>query len=399
MDIKFTRMLLGDWFRRLGEEIGLPLSHYSSSGTAYTYGSNNDFHVIAEFTDAPPYLNFTSSDKGEQASVDSLVKQAVGHLQDNNLGGVTWYSTTLSSSDLQVATPNFMGSFLQLLGAQTRVLGWRRLGRDIILQFTEELPEDFEEKKELLAPKSLVHVHIAVSSPCSGHYSSHVAHGVLELVAAICSFALGRGTVLPSTIFPSKESQLEELNSIHMDTSILALARKSVSLDIFSVISAPGGIDVFFLMRSAFLSFDAAVKQQHDAVACILFVVATEAITSPNQLWRTEKLTKRFVEFYEQLMPEALDEIVAHGNFEEVFNITRGQKTAKTLRKKLLHKIYSYRSGHLHEGIQPSYMGLGAGMEMHETVRRGLFFDFCESALIEFLKSPRVSLIGHPAYS
>ena len=399
MDIKFTRMLLGDWFRRLALEAALPLDQYGSSGEAYSYGSPKEFHVKAEFIEKPPYLNFVSSEAERQKLIDGLAKKAIQHFEKGNFGGVTWHTTTITTSTNNFAQPNSMGSFLQLLGAQTRILGWRRLGEDVLLEFAEERSEDFEKREQFIAPKSLVHIHIAIPSPCTGHFSSHVAHGVLEIVAAICTFALGRGVDLPPTIFSSKEGELEKLNSLHLDQKILTLARNRTGLDIFSSISVLGGIEVFSLMRSAFLSFDAAVKQQHDAVACILFVVAAEALTSPNQKWRTEKLTKRFIEFYDELIPEALNNIVAHGNFEEIFNIKRGTKSARSLRKKLLNKIYSYRSGNLHEGLKPSYMGLGVGMEIHETARRGIFLDFCEASIIEFIKSPRVSLIGHPNFN
>jgi hypothetical protein len=39
---------------------------------------------------------------------------------------------------------------------------------------------------------------------------------------------------------------------------------------------------------------------------------------------------------------------------------------------------------------------MGTGIE---DVRRGFFAEFTENAILEYLKSPRCSLVGHPAYA
>jgi hypothetical protein len=140
------------------------------------------------------------------------------------------------------------------------------------------------------------------------------------------------------------------------------------------------------------------VQQQRDIVACILYVVAAECLTMPNAEWRHAKLTKRFRESFDELMPQELDTIVAHGNFEEVFDLRRGTRTARALRRELLDRIYDFRSGQLHEGLAPSYQGLDIGSAMRHEVRRGLFADCAEGAILRYLSVPRSSLVGHPAF-
>ena len=109
-----------------------------------------------------------------------------------------------------------------------------------------------------------------------------------------------------------------------------------------------------------------------------------------------QQATKRFFEFYDELMPSDFDEIVAHGNFEEAFGIKRGARTARALRRELLNRIYDYRSGQLHEGLEPSYEGFLA-FDRGAQARRGLLADLAESAILRYAAAPRSSLVGHPA--
>lgn len=241
-----------------------------------------------------------------------------------------------------------------------------------------------------------MHVHIAAPGPCAGYLSSRIAHGVIETVGAICTFALGRPVQLPHAAFPTDEKDVSELNQRRADLTIRGLARKGTSLDIFDRLIGLAGLEAFQRARSAFITFDAAVRQERDSVACILYVVAAECLTAPYTSWRLRKLTKRFKEFFDELMPGDLEEIVAHANFEAAFGIRRGFRTARALRRELLDRIYSYRSGQLHEGLDPSYAGIAVGSDMGNNMRRGLLADFAEAAILRYLEAPRVSLVGHP---
>lgn len=397
-DTRTWRMLLADWFAHLARESGLDLTQHGTSGQAFTLGAPNAFHVTAHFIEAPPFLNFVASDPGRQGIVDAIVPKAVGHVERADLGGVVWYSTELHEVELRFSPLSLIGPFLQRLGSQTRIAGWRRLGASILLEFVEKERDPPSEEKHILAPKAIVYVHIAAPGPCAGHFSSHIAHGVVETVGAVCTFALGRPVELPHTIFLTKTETMPQLNKRRTDPQILTLARKGTSLDIFSPLGANGGLELFRRVRAALITFDAAVRQDRDSVAGILYVVAAECLTTPYTEWRHSKLTKRFIEFFDELMPTDLDQIVAHGNFEEAFGIRRGTRTARALRRDLLDRIYDYRSGQLHEGLRPSYRGLGVGFDMGDEVRRGLLADFAEGAILRYLAAPRVSLIGHPGF-
>jgi hypothetical protein len=199
-------------------------------------------------------------------------------------------------------------------------------------------------------------------------------------------------------VFPTRSDGIAELSTRHTDTTVLTLARKGVSLDVFSQLGLPGGLEIFRRERAALLTCSAAMSQDSDLVACILYVVAAECLTTLDVPWRDAKLTKRFIEFFDSLMPSELETIVAHANFEEAFGIRRGSRTVRALRRELLDRIYDYRSGLVHGGLTPTYQGLGSAFENGGVVRRALFADFAEGAILGYLKSPRSSLIGHPAF-
>lgn len=128
-------------------------------------------------------------------------------------------------------------------------------------------------------------------------------------------------------------------------------------------------------------------------------MVVAECLTRLSTPWRDAKITKRFIEFFDGLMPDELDQMVAHGNFETVFGIRRGTRTTRPLRREMLELIYEYWPGNLHTGLRPSSRGFPSGFDTGEGMRRALFVDFAESAILCYLSSPRSSIIGHPNYS
>jgi hypothetical protein len=170
------------------------------------------------------------------------------------------------------------------------------------------------------------------------------------------------------------------------------LARQGIPLDIFHF--AVADKESWQRIRGALLSYDAALRQQREQVAMILFVVAAECLTNPFQPWKKDRLTTRFVKFFSGLMPDHLDSIVQHGNFEQAFDVARGSKSPKTLRRMLLERLYEFRSEPVHEGLAMAYEGFGHSRITGQ--RRMLVAWFAECAILYYLQAPRTSLIGHP---
>ncbi len=374
----------------------MELSQYGSGGERFTLGSGADFHVIAHFVEQAPFLKFEASDPTRQEAVDRVAEAALARIEAGDVGGVVWYSSTVAEVGLRIGPMAGLSSLLDRLGRQVRIEGWRRLGTLVLLEFSEEEPE-VKPPQAILAPKAKVEVHLAIPGPCPGHFSSSIAEKVIEPVVAIVGFALGRPVELPPHPFPTSSDKVPALEGKRIDPAVHTLARKGVSLDIFSF--APLDFSLFSRMQAALLTYEAAVRQESNPVATVLFVAAAESLTVPNAVWKDQKLTKRFVEFLEELITSQLDEVVRHGNFEEAFGIRRGTRTLRALRRELLKRIYASRSGLLHEGLVPSYAGFGIGQSGVEPVRRGLLAEIAEAAIIESLRRPRSSLIGHPMWN
>jgi hypothetical protein len=128
-----------------------------------------------------------------------------------DFGGIVWYSTLLPETELEISLFSKMGDSFQRLNSQVPITGWRRLGSNILLEFTEGLPENPAAQPSIFVPKSNVHVHIAAPGPCACNFSSLIAHGFIETMDAICTFALGRPVKLPIYIRRAKSEALPEL--------------------------------------------------------------------------------------------------------------------------------------------------------------------------------------------
>lgn len=397
LDAETARLLLLNWVMKLGQDAGYGFTGWGHSGSQYSIRVGDGLEVKATPIDDPPLLAFTASDDSVQSGIEELVALAAERVASQDFGSHVWYSTELRTEAVEVLSPFGINQLLQVLSDQTRIEGWRRLGRPILLDFREELQQEEREAK-LFAPGAVVGTHIAVPGPCPGPFTNGLAHNLLEIVGAICTFALGRPVVLPMTVFPADEDEVEDLDSRRTDREIRTLARKGTSLDIFGELVTLGGPDSHQRARAALLTFDAAMRQSHPQVASLLFLVAVESLTNPLTSWKRERLTKRFVVFFDELMPDDIDSIIGHANFEEAFDIRRGERTARALRRDFLSRLYGLRSWPLHEGLDVSYHGMSAGPDVLAGSRRALLSEFAQLAIIRFLEAPRVSLVGHPSF-
>jgi hypothetical protein len=395
-NVEVYQLLYFDWFRRLLQDAGIA-SNGCSMGDVLSIDGLDGFQVTANRVNARPFLRFESNDPERENVVQDLARQANARLEAGDFGGIVWYSTTLTSLDFQASQSFALSSLLERINNRIRFVGWCRLGGNILLEFAEELPPDRKENADALPPTVHIHVHVVVPAPIQGAFASRIAHSAVEIASVSCTFALMRAVDLPVTVWPSKPDASSALSARNSDTTLPSLARKGMPLDIAGAVLLPGGHEYFSRLRAALLTFDAAIHQRHDLVACILFVVVAECLAVPNVEWKESQVTKRFIEFYDELMPTVLDGLVAHLNLESLFAIRRGTKQPRTLRRELLSEIYAFRSGYVHQGLPPSYRSF-VGSPGPEDVRRGFFSEFAEGAILEYMKAPRCSLIGHPKY-
>ncbi|CAM3139547.1 hypothetical protein MYSI104531_20185 [Mycobacterium simiae] len=393
--------LTASWLLRLVREAGYAVPQTSLSTAPFIIGPPDDFNITVAPQDSTPWITAVASDQTRQEEIDKLVERsgelASGDLISNDdFGGVVWYTCTLAGEQPNPADPMFFSRMQEMLNTQVRIMQWLRLGEYILLHFREEIPQGGVQANNLLfPPRPLVDVYVAVPGPIDGPFTRPIAYGYMEVVAAICTFALGRPVNLPPHVGPVQDEILAELETRRADTTILTLARKGIGLDLLFGLLALGDEDSWRRLRGALLSYDAAIRQQREQVALIIYVVAAECLTNPFQPWKTERLTTRFIKFFDGLMPDHLDSMVQHGNFEQAFDIARGSKSPRRLRGMLLDSLYGFRSEPVHEGLAMAYEGFAfSGLAGQ---RRMFASWFAESAILSYLQSPRTSLIGHPA--
>ena len=349
--------LSASWLLRLVRETGYDVPQTSLSTAPFIIGRPDGFHITVTPQNNSPWITAVSSDQGRQDEIDELVRRG-GELTSGALaseadfGGHVWYTCTLGGEQPNLADPMFFSRMQEMLSTQIRIVNeWRRLGTDVLLNFREDVPDGgVQDENILFPPRPIVDVYVAVAGPIDGPFTRPIAHRAMELVAAICTFALGRPVNLPPTVWPAQDEMLAELETRRTDMTILTSARHGMPLDMFHLV-AVGDMDSWARLQGALLSYDAAIRQQREQVAVILYVVAAECLTNPFQPWKTERLTTRFIKFFDELIPGELDSMVQHGNFEQAFGIVRGSKSPKRLRRLMLDSLYGFRSEPVHEGL------------------------------------------------
>jgi len=391
------RMLATDWLKRLvAAESGVEFKQQGTGKDSLTFGVPGQSAVEGRFIDTPPFISFHTDIPALQPLIVALAPTACENARRGVFGDVLWYTTAFNAPGLTPSFTRNMSSYLfEFLTAQTRILGWRRIGLDVLLEFTEEQSQA-EDNSSPFAPPAKVAVHLASRGPTHGFFAEDIAHHLTETAAAICAFALGRPVIGSTFVQPAQPEALSELQAKRRDPSVLTLARKSVSLDIFSTVANVPEGDHFRRMRAALRTHNWALAQDNDEVARILYVVAMESLCSPRPSWRIERMSRRFLDFFDDLMPQALDEVVGHANFEEAFQIRRGQRTARALRRDLLRHIYALRSEPVHQGLSAHFYPFGMAHDDSASLQRGFFCDLSERAILAYLQSPRSSLVGHP---
>lgn len=390
-------MLAADWLKRLLEaESEINFKQYGSAQGSLNFGVPGESYIECRFVDSPPFISFHTEISGLQPLVFRLGSIACENARCGMLGDEIWYTTELAASGMMPPLNRETSSyFFEFFTAQARILGWRRIGLEILLEFSEEQSEPGGNSSPF-APPAKVAVHLASRGPTQGFFSEHIAQHLAETAAAICAFALGRPVVGGAFVSPSKSEEVPDLQSRKNHPFIWEIARKRVSLNIFSTVAEVPEEDHFYRLRAALRTHNWALAQDNDEVARILYVIAMESLCSPRTSWRIEKVSRRFVDFFDDLMPQALDEVVSHGNFEEAFQTRRGKRMARALRRDLLRRIYALRSEPVHQGLSINSHPFGMTYDNSASLQRGFFCDLSERAILAYLQAPRSSLVGHP---
>jgi hypothetical protein len=389
------RKLQVDWFERFARDHGIEFE--PSHPADPTFLRATDFQVDMKEISHTPFIEFASNDPERAGLVQSLSLRALERVQAGDLGGFVWHSTRFAENAFRLEWRNPFGVLFQRLSNQTRIAGWHRLGQDILLKFSDDgSSEPDNGPQSIFTHKPSVEAYMRVEAPKVGYFSEFCASTLVEIIGAICTFALGRGVVAPPIASDADLALFSDLDQMRNDPLVPTLTRKGVGLDFLLAERLPGGTEYVEKLRTALLTFQEAFKVDHDAVACALYVVVADGLATPAAKWKHEKITDRFIRFYEEMIPDTLDAMAAHQDFEQIFEIRRGRRTGRALRRDLLNAIYTYRSGQLHHGVLPSLRDIMPNTRVREDMRRTFFCMFAEAAILSYMAAPRCSLVGSP---
>jgi hypothetical protein len=370
----------------------------SSGRRTYSFGAPNAAHFVVATTSPGDLWELTQCVDLPLDRVREVINESVARTAAGDLGGDVTYQVVMNTEPITIDARLGL-HFQRLLGDQVRIVGKRRLSNQVVLDFSEDMPEP-PTGPLLFAPRSHVKCYLFAPGPIHGPLSLNTAIGMAELTSAICTVALGRVAEFNATQLqsPVAESDAVAARTLRDDPAILGLARDGVSLDVFGELTQRGGSDSLLKVRGALLSHHAALQQSNADVATILLVTALEALITPAQPWRRERTTKRFVDALQELCPDAVDAMVGHSNVEQALAYKRrGGPQAR--RKQMLARLYDLRSTPAHEGLgltrRSALMMLGDPGAMRVALVSGLV----RAALLSFMQSPRSFLIGHPAFS
>lgn len=392
-------LLFTGWVQRFAQE-RLSISQHGTGGapdggSLFNFGDPSSSSFALERSNNGNWT-LKSVQNIDVSAISSIVSDAIERFSAGDVGGDVVYLATMTSRAFAMG-PLDMSNFMRRLGDQKWIAGRRRLGDSVLLEFTPEAAAD-SNQPQLFVPETAITVTMFVGGPIAGGLTNRVASVMIEIVGAICAFALGNCVDIPLVIRPASAEDAAAIQELRRDPSIPGLARDGVSLDIFGELAAIGGLVAFGRARGAFLSFHAALEQHSPDVATMLFVSSMEALITPFQSWKKEKATKRFIEAINELCPDAIDAVVNHDNVEQAFSFRRSG-SAQQSRRRLLDSIYDTRSVPTHSGI-----GLkgSSGMAMFAdsgSIRIALLSDLARGAILNFLQAPRSSLIGCPSFA
>ncbi|NVI92698.1 hypothetical protein [Actinomadura sp. BRA 177] len=388
---KVSNQVFVQWCLKFSSE-RLETNQWGSWGNSgYRIGDANGNHFAIEPT-GPLAWKLSKMVGFEADEVKPLLMEAAEKTSKGDTGEDVAYQAELVSP-----TPPLDASFglnlARMLGERVRIDGARRLSRYALLDFTEG---EAETPTPLFPPDIRIKATIFVPGPAPGDLANQAAASTMEVVAAICAFALSRPVDTPPVIFPVDAKDMEEILARRDDVSILGLARDSISLDIIDALSTLGDRESVLRVRNALITIHHAQRQSNSDIATMLYVCAIEALITPGETrpWRKNRVVARFRDGLLSLCTHKIDEILNHPNVEMAFDHKkRGQIVRQ--RKELVERIYDLRSFPTHTGITPSgaYMAFAYN---DFSMRAALLSDISRAAVLAYIQSPRSFLTGMP---
>jgi hypothetical protein len=301
------------------------------------------------------------------------------------MGKTQWWQVTFGTR--KTLDASFGLHMMRMLGQSRAFKGRWRLGKDVLADFAVEDPA------QLAAfAKQTISVTFRCIGPGHGPRSATFARKQADFIRAALSFCTasrleGGGFVKPVTDdgFPPGS----EVNGALPELSVQGLPIWSR----LSEAASNGAIELVDRVINAVTAYEHALEQPTEGAATVFYVAAMEALTVPNHRYSNQRVTSRFTQSLLALARPKLEETLKHANFAEAFESTK--KRVKTPAD-LANRIYGLRSSPVHTGKFGLERDVFVGMtSMEGPIRAALLGEIAEAAILEFLRCPFTSLIGH----
>lgn len=324
-----------------------------------------------------------------RADLPSLVEDARKRASALDFGSGVWWETSFST-DVSGITGVGMLHMMRTMSEHNtrRFQGDWRLGGDALLSF-----EQAETGPAVAVfPKFDVHMTFRVPAPAPGPHAEAIAAELGTFVRAAVAFATGAPLLGSPVLFPADEDKVREVTSKLANAPELPVEGEPLWAQVWAQAPDVQSTEALRRVQGAMFAYEQAMLQGSEYVTIALLISALEALSVPNASWQQDRVTTRFFRFLKELCPEAIDEVMSHANFAQAFG-------AYTSKRRFMDAMYSLRSKPLHTGFLQHRLAVLPMADSNAQIRVALISDIVRAGIVEFLRRPFSSLVGHPRMS
>jgi hypothetical protein len=317
----------------------------------------------------------------------NIVDEAKGKSIHREYGLVRWYETELFSRDGM--DPSFGIHMCRLLGHACTYTGSFRLGEDVLAECSVD-----DVKKLPGFSKQTIKIKFRSPGPGYGPQATRLARMTANMIRAVLSFCTAKALEGGVFVRPYKDPKAKPGGGVKLEIKELCRRDIPVWSRIFQSIPAPENIELPARMINALTAYEHAQHQETDGAAVLFYIASIEALTIPNNPFANDRVRSRFKALLRHLVEPKLVETLEHKNFAEAFAGTK----LPTNPNQLTEHLYGMRSKLVHSGalgLERDLVRLGS---MGPPMRVALVAEIAEMAILEFLRAPFSSLIGHPQF-
>jgi hypothetical protein len=377
--------LFVDWLiQLLDERYGVKAR--GSSGAQWNVTLSDDSRIEVEFDHSGQPM--VQGPIKYEDDLTSVAEDAHRRTLELDFGTGAWWKASFSTD---MGDAGMWGittlHFMRIMSEHNsrRFQGDWRLGGEALVSFqqVEQAPAP------VVIPKFDVQVTFRVPAPGPGPHAEFIAEELGTFLRATASFATAAPLLGLTSLFPAEEEEVTDATAKLPGAPELPVEGEPLWPQILSLVQGLDSPEAIRRVQGAMYAYEQAMRQESEYVTIALLVSALEALSVPNANWKLERVTTRFFRFVQELCPHALSEVMRHANFTQAFG-------TYTSERRFLDSLYSLRSQPLHTGFLQHRLSAVPMRGGTAGIRIALISELVRAGIVEFLRRPFSSLIGHP---